>query len=487
MSTDEYRDMKEFENRMQKLNDLKNGGEITYKSSFKRTHLISEIKESMVDSEVSVCGRLTSKRKMGKLIFADIYAIDGTIQLSLSREAIPEDFALFKEKVDLGDFIGVSGTVIITKTGQLTVSCSKVTLLTKALQPLPEKFHGIVNSDTKYRQRYLDVISNEESRQIFIKRFQIMKDIREFLYSKNFIEVETPILQDVASGAVAKPFTTKQNALDKEYFLRISPELYLKRTIACGFDRVFEMGKNFRNEDMDPSHLQEFTMIEWYCAYWSFEDNIVLLEELIRYLVNSLNGNYKVTYQGEEYDFGTLAKFNYTEEINKIIGCDVLQIEDPEELKKILLDKGIAPAEDLKDIVSLNTCIDYVFKRKIRPNIKNPTIVYNYPACMVPLARRNDENPKLIDMFQLIVNGWEMVKAYSELVDPLIQREAFVQQMKDRAKGDEEAMAIDEDYLLCMEHGFPPISGLGMGIDRLVAFLTDQPNLRDVILFPMVK
>jgi len=487
MSTEEYRDQSEFDNRLQKMNELKESGEIVYKSSFKRTHMISEVNESMVDKEVSVCGRLISKRKMGKLIFADIYAIDGTIQISLSREEIPEDFALFKEKVDLGDFIGVTGNVMITKTGQLTVFCKKLTFLTKALQGLPEKFHGIVNSDTKYRQRYLDVIASEESRQIFLKRYQIMREIREFLYEKQFIEVETPMLQDVASGAVAKPFITKHNALDKEYFLRISPELYLKRTIACGFDRVFEMGKNFRNEDMDPSHLQEFTMIEWYVAYWSFEDNIVLLEELIRRLVMKLNNSYKMMYQGEEYDFSEIVRMDYIAEMNRIIGCDILQFDEAEDLKKLLIEKQIAPKEDMDGLISLNTVIDYIFKRKIRPNIKNPTIVYNYPAVMIPLARRNDDNNKIIDMFQLIINGWEMVKAYSELVDPLIQREAFVQQMRDRAKGDEEAMEIDEDYLLCMEHGFPPISGLGMGIDRLVAFLTDQPNLRDVVLFPMVK
>lgn len=480
-------ELKEIEVRRNKLNEMIANGDIPYKNKFDRTHTLKEARTLPMDTKVALCGRLISKRIMGKLIFAHVYDIDATIQLSISKGDAPEAFAEFKNYADTGDFVGFSGELYTTGTGEITVRSKEFIILSKSLRNLPEKFHGFNDMDAKYRQRYLDLIANEDSRNTFKIRLKTIANIRKYLNENGFLEVETPILQNVASGANARPFITKHNALNKDYFLRIAPELYLKQIIACGFDRVYELGKNFRNEGMDASHLQEFTMLEWYCAYWDYEKNIEFVTGLLQNIVQEIKGSLVVEYQGEKFDFSKFEKINYIEEINKILGQNVLDIESVDQIKQILLDKKLFPKQELDKLNSITSVVDYIFKKKLRPNIKQPTITYNYPAFMVPLARRNDKDNRIIDMFQVLVNGWEICKAYSELVNPVTQRQAFVDQLKDKQAGDEEAMDIDENFVLAMEHGMPPMSGLGLGIDRLITFLADVPTLRDVIFFPIMK
>lgn len=484
--SDNY-ELNELESRKNKLNAISTNGDIPYKSRFSRTHKIAEARTLSMGTNVSVCGRLISKRIMGKLIFAHIYDIDGQIQFSISKGDSPDAFATFKAYADVADFVGISGELYTTGTGEITVRVNEFSILSKALRPLPEKFHGINDTDAKYRQRYLDLIANEDSRNAFKVRLKTIASIRAFLVNNGFIEVETPILQNVACGANARPFITKHNALDKEYFLRIAPELYLKQIVAGGFDRVFELGKNFRNEGMDPSHLQEFTMLEWYAAYWDYNDNINFVIELLQNVIMAVKGDLKVQYQGEFFDFSNFARVNYVEEINRIVGINILDLQSVQELKDILLSHEIFTAEELSKLNSITAVVDYVFKKKLRPYLMQPTITYNYPAFMIPLARRNDNDSRIIDMFQVLVNGWELCKAYSELVNPITQREAFEQQLKDKIAGDDEAMDIDESFVLAMEHGMPPMSGVGIGIDRLITLLADQPTLRDIIFFPLMK
>jgi len=362
-----------------------------------------------------------------------------------------------------------------------------VTILSKSLRPLPEKFHGITDVDKKFRQRYLDCITGEETRNTLKLRIAMLRFIREYLQNAGFHEVETPILQNVASGAAARPFATHHNTLDIPLHLRIAPELFLKQVIACGFDRVFELGKNFRNEGMDAMHLQEFTMLEWYAAYWDFNDNIDFVCKMMQELLLALRGTLQIEYQGQALDFSSFARMDYLAAINEILGADVFDFADTDALKQHMLSQNILPVEEIKAAKSIPALVDLMFKRRLRNDIIQPTIVYNYPAFMVPLARRNDADPRTIDMFQVIFVGAEIVKAYSELVDPFMQRAAFEEQAANKAAGDDESFEMDEAFLLAMEHGMPPMSGLGFGIDRFMSILADQPTLRDVIFFPMMK
>ena len=477
----------EYSVRLGKLQKMQEEGEVAYKAKYNRTHRIAEARELEADTPVRLCGRLVAKRVMGKLIFARIADIDGAIQICTTRNEMPEAYQVLRSVADLGDFIGVSGKLFVTGTGEKTVLCEEIILLTKALRSLPEKWHGITDIDLKYRQRYLHLISDERGRETFRIRLKTIADIRQFLNNNGFVEVETPMLQNVASGANARPFITHHNALDQDFYLRISPELYLKEVIACGFDRVYELGKNFRNEGMDASHLQEFTMLEWYAAYWDYQDNIEFLKKMLQFVIKDIKGSYVVEYRGKQFDFSHFYELNYTEELNKVLGLDILEQDDPVALKKHILAMNRFPTQEVECLASVTALIDYVFKKTVRPSIEQPTIVTGYPSYLIPLARRNDEDPRLLDMFQLLVDGVELVKAYSELVNPVIQREAFEVQLSQKNAGDEEAMSPDEGFLLAMEHGMPPISGLGIGIDRLVMFLTDEATLRDIILFPIMK
>ncbi|MDL2295652.1 lysine--tRNA ligase [Lachnospiraceae bacterium OttesenSCG-928-E19] len=474
--------------RLQKAENIRIRDGVVWKDKFDRTGTIQQIRELSDGASVRVPGRVTALRWLGKLMFGRIYDIDGEIQFSMSREELGEEnYKFMKANVDLGDFIGVTGELYHTTAGELTIRVSQYEILAKALRPLPEKFHGLTDVETRYRQRYLDIISNPEVRNTMKMRFSMMRLIRQYLTQNGFTEVETPIMQNVASGAAARPFVTHHNALDADFYLRIAPELFLKQCIAAGFDRVFEMGKNFRNEGMDAMHLQEFTMLEWYAAYWDFNDNIDFSWKMVQMLLMELRGTLQIEYQGTKLDFSSYEKIDYIARMNELLGVDILEFNDTDALKKQLIDKGMVGASEMEDLYSVPSIVDYVFKRKVRDQIIDPAIVYNYPAYMIPLARRNDEDVRRIDIFQLIVCGAELIKAYSELVNPLQQREAFNEQAANKEAGDDESFDVDEDFMRAMEHGMPPISGLGLGIDRFMSIVADQPTLRDVILFPIMK
>ena len=479
----------EIDVRRNKIETLKKEGVIVYKDKFERTHKISEARKLSDGEKVKVCGRMVFRRVMGKFGFMQIRDLEDKIQVSVGINELNDvDYDFYKKMIDIGDFVGVEGEIYHTQTGEITVKAYSVTLLSKALRPLPEKFHGLVDQEAKYRQRYLDLISNQTARDVFLGRSKVLAFIRKFLGENGFLEVETPILQSAVCGASAKPFMTHHNALDKQCNLRIAPETYLKQVIAGGFDRVFEVAKCFRNEGMDTQHLQEFTMVEWYASYWNFEDNIRLYTKFIQELLMEVKGSLEIEYQGQKLDFsGEWKRINYVEEMQKVLGFDFLKCKTRDELVTEVVNRKLFTASDFEGINTLGGVIDYIYKRKIRENIIQPTILYNYPACLIPLARRNDKNNKIIDVFQVLCMGSELCKAYSELVDPIVQREELEKQARAKLGGDDEAMELDEDFVLAMEHGMPPISGLGFGVDRLMMFLFNQESIRDVVLFPLMK
>ena len=478
----------ELEARLQKVENIKQRDGVVWKDKFERSHKISEARELADDTSVTLAGRVTALRWLGKLMFGRIYDIEGEIQFSMSREELGEEnYKFMKANVDLGDFIGITGTLYHTTAGELTVKVSKYEILSKALRPLPEKFHGLTDTETRYRQRYLDIISNPEARNALLGRFQMTHNLREYMNRNGFLEIETPIMQNIASGAAAKPFTTHHNALDADFQLRISPELFLKQAIGAGFDRVYEVAKDFRNEGMDAMHLQEFTMIEWYAAYWDYKRNIDFTWNMVQELIQKARGTLQIEYQGTMLDFSKYEMIDYTAKMNELFGCSILEFDDVDKLRQQLYDNGMFPVGELDDLKSIPTLVDYVYKRKIRNQIVQPTFLYNYPTYMVPLARHNDEDDRRLDMYQLLVAGGELCKGYSELVNPIQQLAAFEEQAKNIAGGEEEAFNPDNDFVRSMEHGFPPISGVGMGIDRLAMIVFNQPTARDVILFPIMK
>lgn len=479
----------EVDIRRKKIEELREMGEIPYKDKFDRTCTIAEAREK-VGERVKVAGRIIFKRVMGKFGFIQIRDIEAKIQVSVGRNELDEEaYNFYKKYVDIADFVGVEGEVYLTQTGEVTVKAEKVTLLSKTLRPLPEKFHGLTDTETIYRQRYLDLISNEDSRKIFLARSKAVSFVRRYLEDNGFIEIETPILQTNVSGASAKPFFTHHNALDLECNLRIATETWLKMAVAGGFDRVFELGKDFRNEGMDPTHLQEFTQVEWYASYWDFEDNVRFFKKFIKDLMMNVIGTTKITVAGNEIDFGAQEweRINFVEKMRELLGFDFLAIDDAETLSKKVVETGLFSAADLDGYKSCRAIIDYVYKRLVREKIVGPTILFNYPASLKTLARRNDNDARITDVFQVVVNGAEILNAYSELVDPIEQRKSLEDQLKDKANGDDEAMDVDEDFLLAMEHGMPPMSGLGFGIDRFIMMIFDLPNIRDTVLFPLMK
>lgn len=479
----------EVEIRKAKIDFLKENGVIPYVDRFEKTHSILQARALEEGAEVKIAGRIIFRRIMGKFGFLKIQDVQASIQVSVGRNELSEDeYDFYKKLIDIGDFVGITGEIYKTQTGEITVRANKVELLSKAMRPLPEKFHGLVDIEQKYRQRYLDLISNEESRKVMLGRSKMTSFIRRYLEQHGFIEVETPILQNAVCGASAKPFYTKHNALNKTLNLRIAPEIALKEVICGGFDKVFEIGKVFRNEGMDQQHLQEFTVCEWYAAYWNFEDNIKFFQDFIRALLTDVLGTTTIEYEGQLLDFGKdWERVDYTAKMREILGFDFLACQTREELVSKVVKTGLFTEEDLKEAKSLASVVDFIYKRKIRVNLIQPTVLYNYPACLVPLARRNDKDGRIIDMFQVLAIGSELCKAYSELVDPAVQRKAFEDQLLAKKAGDDEAMDLDEDFLLAMEHGMPPISGLGFGLDRLMVVMFNQPSVRDVVLFPLMK
>ena len=462
-----------------------------YPERYEKTHSLKEAR-LLADgvTDVRIAGRIVFARKMGKLSFVRIRDIEADMQLEFKIDEVGEEkYEFFKKLIDIGDFVGAEGEIFTTQTGEKTLRVKDFVFLGKALRPLPEKFHGLTDTEIKYRERYVDLIMNEETRKVFLGRSKLYAYIHKFLGENGFYQVETPILQSAVCGASAKPFYTHHNALDMDCNLRIAPETYLKQCIAAGFDKVYEVAKCFRNEGMDTEHLQEFTQVEWYASYWNFEDNIKFYQKFIRGLLTELVGTTKIEYQGNILDFGASdwKRINYVEELTSILGFDFLDITEPNELKEKIVSKGLFTMEDLEEYKSLSQIIDFAYKKLIRANIVEPTIIYNYPAVLIPLARRNDQDKRVIDVFQVLAGGTELCKAYSELVDPVIQRDAFLDQLKAKEQGDEETMEMDESFLSAMEQGMPPISGLGFGIDRLMMIIFNQPSVRDVVLFPMMK
>lgn len=480
----------EREIRLEKLKSIRDGNINPYQEKCNITHSLKEAANLDIGTKnVEVAGRLMLKRVFGKLIFATIQDFSGRIQISLSVSDIAEEkFKFFQKMVDVGDFIHCKGEIIKTHKGEITVNLVDFVLLSKAIRPLPEKFHGLVDLETRSRQRYLDLVMNSETMERFKKRSKLIQTIREYLLKNKFYEVETPILQTKPSGAMAKPFKTHHNALDIDMYMRIAPETYLKRCIAGGFERVFEFAKCFRNEGIDPSHLQEFTLLEYYVAYWNYENNMDFTEELLKHVLMEVNGSLEIEYKGTKIDFsGKWLRYSFRDLILKHTGIDIDKHTDKETLVKAIKEKNIVLEDvDFKKIGRGNL-IDQLYKKMVRPLLIQPQFLMHHPIDLSPLARRNDSNPLVTDRFQLVVNGWEIVNAYSELVDPIDQRNRLLEQAEARKKGDEEAMIMEEDFILCMEYGMPPMSGWGMGIDRFMALITDQENLREVVLFPIMR
>lgn len=478
--------------RLSRLEALRQQGINPYPERFQRTHTALEAREAPADTTVTVAGRILSRRVMGQIVFCHILDASGQIQLVLRADELAADqFQLFVDYFDTADFIGAQGTTFATQRGEPSVLVKDFSLLGKALLPLPEKWHGLADIEAKYRQRYLDLITDQETRDRFSFRSDVIRALREFYWAEGFREVETPTFLHQATGATATPYQTHHNALDMDIYLRISHELPLKELIVGGMERIFELGKAYRNEGIDPSHLPEHTHLEHYCAYWNFEDNIAFTEKMFAHLFDQLGLEREmdiINREGEKVRVNWATpwpRVNYIELIKQDTNLDILEYTDAAELLKDIKKRKIS-FEGMDDM-SLPGLVDNLYKKVSRPKLINPTILYGYPKYLQPLARPNDADPRLVDQFQLVVNGWEVVKAYSELVDPIDQQARFAEQAQAQAKGEDEVMVGDDEYITAMEHGMPPISGWGMGVDRLVALLTQQDNLRDVVLFPLLR
>lgn len=478
--------------RLERLQNIKKSGVNPYPEKFAKKQSLAEAKTLKEGSKVQTAGRILTIRSMGKIAFCHLSDWSGKIQAVLNTNEIGEaKLQWFKDNVDMGDFFGVTGEIFTTKAGEISILVKEYEFLGKALLPLPEKFHGLKDTDTIYRQRYLDLIANEDSKKRFAFRSDFIRAIREFYWQEKFMEVETPTFLHSATGATAAPYKTHNNALDIDLFLRISHELPLKELIVGGMEKIFELGKAYRNEGVDPSHLPEHTHLEHYCAYWNFEDNIKFTEQLFDYIFDKLKLDRKIEIENREgkkqlVDFTTPWKrVNFLDMLKADTGLDVMEFDNAKDLLKEIKKKKIE-FEDMNDM-SLAGLVDNLYKKVCRPRLVGPIILHHYPKYLQPLARISDADDKIVDQFQMVVNGWEIVKAYSELVDPIDQKERFDAQKSAKDKGEEEVMEGDDEFVTALEHGAPPISGWGMGIDRTVAILTGQNNLRDVVLFPLLR
>ncbi len=462
-----------------------------YPERFEKTHEICAV-SALQDgiTGIRTAGRIMSIRKMGKLSFLTIADIAGSIQIAIKKNVVGEAaYEFFKKGFDIGDFLGVEGEIFTTHVGEKTIRASHIVFLGKALRPLPEKFHGVNDTEICYRQRYLDLCMNNETKERFLKKFQFIKEIRRYLEDNGYIEIETPALIDHPSGAMARPFISHHNALDMDVYLRIAPETYLKRAIVGGFTKIFEFARCFRNEGMDSTHLQDFTMLEGYCAYYNYKDNMEFLQQMLTSVVTKIWGSPQITVNNNTIDFADIWEIvTFRDLILRDCGIDI----DLCKTAKDLLDKIEVAHIDLASATDIHTLgrgnlIDLLYKKVSRPKLIAPTFLIEHPTDLSPLARANDKNREISDRFQLIINGAEIINAYSELVNPQEQRKRLMEQAQCKADGDEEAMMMDEDYITAMEYGMPPISGWGMGIDRVFQVLTGEDNIRDSILFPLMK
>lgn len=479
--------------RREKLEQLKAAGRNPFEIlNYDQTHHSKDIKENfeeLEDKDVSIAGRLMSFRDMGKASFCDIQDRDGRVQTYIKQDEIgEEEYKLFKT-YDIGDIIGIKGFVFRTKRGEISVHAKQVSLLCKSLQPLPEKWHGLKDTEMRYRQRYVDLIVNEDVRDTFYKRTKIIKSIREFLDAKDYIEVDTPILATIASGAAARPFITHSNALDIDLYLRIATELYLKRLIVGGFERVYEMGKDFRNEGIDVRHNPEFTMIELYQAYADYNDMMELTENLVAYCAEKVLGTTKINYQGTELDLTPpWNRLTMVDAVKKYSGVDFNEIKTDEEAREAAVKLKVV--DELKKKLQDSTkgdILNAAFEVYAEEHLIQPTFILDYPVEISPLTKKKKDDPTMTERFEAFIYAREVANAYSELNDPIDQKERFEQQANDKELGDDEAYATDDDFVNSLEIGMPPTGGLGIGIDRIIMFLTNSYSIRDVILFPTMK
>jgi len=492
--TEQLDENKLIAQRREKLTELRQSGN-AFPNDFRRNTLVQTLHDQYGDEDgaaletrnirVKAAGRLMTKRLMGKASFAHIQDMSGRIQVFLQKDALPEgEYEGFKHW-DIGDIIGVEGTVFRTKTGELSVRATSIRLLTKSLRPLPEKFHGLTDEETRHRQRYVDLVMNEDSRRVFKMRSAIVQFIRQFLLERNFLEVETPMMQVIPGGARAKPFITHHNALDMDLYLRIAPELYLKRLVVGGFEKVFEINRSFRNEGLSTRHNPEFTMLEFYQAYADYRDLMDLTEEMLRGLAVTLFGSASVVHENQTYDlsqpFERLTVLEAILRFNPELTAD--DLADRERAAQVAERLGylVAPGDGLGKLQT------EIFEKTVEHRLTGPVFITEYPTETSPLARRNDRNPFVTDRFELFIGGREIANGFSELNDPEDQAERFKKQVADKDAGDEEAMHFDADYIRALEYGLPPTAGEGIGIDRLVMFFTDSPSIRDVILFPHMR
>jgi lysyl-tRNA synthetase, class II len=480
--------------RRQKADELAQADVPLYGNSYRPSHQLNEVladhervtAETMPETgpRYKVAGRIVAQRKFGKATFLHIQDESGKIQIYVKKDVIgAADYAIFN-KFDLGDIAGFRGGLFLTKTGELTLHAEEVRMVTKSLRPLPEKFHGLTDVETRYRQRYVDLIANPEVRDTFRKRVEIIQLIRDFLVNRGFLEVETPMMQPIAGGATARPFKTHHNALDLDLYLRIAPELYLKRLLVGGFERVFEINRNFRNEGLSTRHNPEFTMLEFYQAYASYEDLMDLTEEMISWIATEVTGSMIIPYQGLEVDLTPpWQRFTMEEALEKIGGLDPELLADPDKVMALARSQGI----ELPPTAGPGKAKTELFELLVEEKLINPTFVTAYPTEVSPLARRNENNPEVTDRFELFITGREIANAFSELNDPVDQRKRFEKQIAERGEDDEIFPVLDHDFIRALEYGMPPAAGQGIGIDRLVMLLTDSASIRDVILFPHLR
>lgn len=474
--------------RREKLKELKNKGKDPFLvEKFEYTHHSVDIKENfeeLEEKEVAVAGRIMSRRGHGKVSFLDLQDSKGKIQLFVRYNTVGEEAYKELSLYDIGDIIGVIGEVFKTKAGEISIRAKEIILMSKSLQVLPEKFHGLKDQDLRYRQRYVDLIVNPEVKETFILRTKMIKAIREYLDARDFLEVETPILSTIAGGANARPFVTHHNTLDIDMYLRIANELYLKRLIVGGFEKVYEMGRMFRNEGMSPKHNPEFTSIELYQAYADYEDMMELTENLVSYVAEKTLGTLKINYQGQEIDLTPPWKrIDMTEAVKEYTGVDFSTIDTDEEAIAVAKAKGI----EIKEGMTRGHIINEFFEEFCEQHLVQPTFITGHPVEVSPLAKRNPEDPRKTNRFEAFINTWEIANAFSELNDPIDQRQRFEEQVRQKNLGDDEAHPMDEDFINAIEVGLPPTGGLGIGIDRLVILLTNQASIRDVLLFPTMK
>lgn len=484
---DDYSNKKK-EDALKIIEWLRESGVNPYPEKFNKQVSVEDAFKIELDAPVETAGRIILLRAMGRLTFAHIQDFSGRMQIVAREDVLgKERYKWFLKVFGVGDFIGVKGKIFLTKTGERSIQIEDFVFLGKALSMMPEKWSGIKNQELKYRQRYLDLIASPETMKGFLMRSKLIRELREFYWKNGFVEVETPTLMHSATGAIATPYVTRNNALDIDLYLRISHELPLKTLIVGGFDRVFEIGKAFRNEGIDVSHLPEHTHLEHYSAYWNYEDNINFTEKIFKHLFEKLEMPSKIKMEdGTEIDLSfPWPRLNFVALVKKETSIDIMKYNNADELRLEIKEKKYH--FDGIDDMSLSGLVDNLYKKVVRPKLINPTFLYCYPTHLQPLARRNDKDPMIVDQFQLVIKGWEIVKAYSELVDPIDQEQRFVEQAKNKELGEEETMEIDHDYIKTMSYGMPPISGLGMGIDRLVSLFLGKMNLRDVVFFPLLR